>query len=372
MDAMYWRYFSFVQNAYQNWVFDQWFTADTWEWLRYDAAAWGIEDVEYTKAIDGALATTAGVMEGMRFLMRVLAMPEPGAYMYDFDEEYYWSFAQGPLPICLEDWSYYSEDNCADTNISLGEGRWFNSLYDFDSGYYFYERLKWIGSFYDKLLALETLTSPDTYFLGVDTFSAADEWAISMYTSFAPEIQRAFSGMAADRFDLFGGGIEEDTWTYVPPDPFAAGADKTAFDALGKVDPSTSFTIQLYTLWYGMAWLNANYDNTFNDGAKVWLKGSGEGFEPVDPDPSLVIEFADPFNNRTYVASRSAGPTAAEPVGWTMLSQAQRYKDEWEAAAADPTTEADWLGYLQYRVTSMVETVEVVRGLYDLYGYLYF
>ena len=39
------------------------------------------------------------------------------------------------------------------------------------------------------------------------------------------------------------------------------------------------------------------------------------------------------------------------------------------AALADP--EAD-LDYYTWRLTNIVENIEVVRGLYDLYGYLVF
>ncbi len=369
MDGLYWRVFGYIQNAYQNWVFDQWFKADDWEWMRNYADDYAIEDLPWTDAKDGGQEQTAAVREGVAFLMRVLAKPEPGAYMYDFDENYYWAFSSDQsLPICQSEWSFYSNDYCSDANIALGDGRYFYSLFDVESGYYFYERLKWICSFYDKLLALETLTSPDTYFLGVDQFQSVDAWALSMYTSFGEEIQRVFSGIAADKFTHFAGRFDSEL-TYVPPDIFNMPAASNQPED-GAVDPSTSFTIQLYALWYGMAWLNANYDNSFNDGAKIWLKGSGEAIElPAGAD---VVEFENPFNNRIYVATRPSGPTAAEPVGWTMLTTANDLAQRYNQAAANPNTAASTLEYQKWRVTNITENIEVVRGLYDMYGYLYF
>lgn len=369
MDSMYWRYFGYLQNTYQNWVFDQWFTADTWEWARGYAGELGVEDAPWEEAADAGLSDTAAVMEAVRFLWRVVATPEPGAYMYDFDEGYYWSFAEAGLPVCEQDWAFYTDEWCTDVNVELGQGRWFDSVYDWESGYFFYERLKWIGSFYDKLLALETMATPDTWFLGIDTSSGVDEWAISMNLSFPNELQKLFSGMAADRFELFAGVVEEDGFTYVPPDPFATGADAQVFADNGPMDPGTSFTMQLYALWYGMAWFNANYDNSFNDGAKIWLKGSGEGLEPADP--TQLVEVADPFNGRVYVALRSedAGELG---VGATMLDRAQHWLDQYDAALVDPELDPSWADYYRYQFEATIENVEVVRGLYDLYGYLYF
>ena len=365
---MYWRYFSFIQNAYQNWVFDQWFTADSWEWMRSDPGRFGIEDQPWAKATDAGLPATAAAKEGFQFLQEVLTAPEPGAYMYDYDEGYYWAFDTSPVAMCTDEPAYYSDEWCADANLGLGDGRYLYSIYDWESGYYFYERLKWVGTFYDKLLALETLTNPDTFFLGVDTFQSADEWAISMYTSFPFEIQRLFGGIASDRFDIYA-GVFDAAGTYLARDPFAQGKDAQVWKENGPVDPATSFTIQLYTLWYGMAWLNANFDNTFNDAAKIWLKGSAEAITPTDPDQ--LVEFENPFNQRTYVALRPTDPKLFG-VGALMLDKAREHAAAMAAALADPATTADELDYYAYLVRNVVENIEVVRGMYDLYGYLYF
>jgi len=370
MGSMYERYFSLLLRQYQNWVFDQWFVADRWEWLRSDPARWGIEDAPFTKATDAGGSGTAAAMTAFRFLQQVIAEPEPGAYMFDFSEGYYWALSEGALPVCESGWSYDSSEYCSDANLGLGDGRWFWSAYDWESGYYFYERLKWVGTFYDKLLALETLTSPDTYFLGVDTASAVDQWVISMYLTFPREMRRLFGGIAADRFDLYAGTFDA-TRTYVPPDPFAPASTEaiTAENGNGPVDPATSFTVQLYMLWYGMAWLNANFDPSFNNQAKIWLKGSGDAITPTDP--SKLVELADPFSGRIYVALDGDDP--ADPaLGALMLRQGQRYLADYAEVKQDPYASASTLDYYRWRVENLVENVEVVRGLYDLYGTMYF
>ena len=288
--------------------------------------------------------------------------------MYDFDEGYYWAFHASSLPNCDGVWAYDTADWCSDANLGLGQGRHLYSTYDWESGYYFYERLKWVGTFYDKLLALDVLTNPETLFLGVESAESIDEWAISMYLTFPKEIQRLFAGIAADRFDMFAGVIDEESGVYVPPDPFAV-PNGEASEGAGPVDPATSFTIQLYSLWYGMAWLNANYDNSFNDFAKIWLEGSGDGLSPVEPEK--LIRFENPFNQRVYVSLPPSGK-AAYGVGQLMLGQANELKAIWEELSADPASDPETVDYYKWRIDNITENIEVVRGLYDLYGYLYF
>lgn len=366
MDVMWYRTFGLVQLMYQSWVFDQWFQADTWEWLRQDPDFFGIADEPWDEADDAGLTGTAAAQQGLRFLFEVLAVPEPGAYNWDPEDAYSWQVDTAPLDPCKGVLGWESDTWCADGNVPLGTGRWFLSLYDVDSGYGFYDRLKWVGSFYDKLLALEALTSPDTYFLGIDTFQSADEWAISMNLAFGDEIRNLLTGIAADRFDLFAGTFDKKgNWT--PPDPFGPPAKRTG-PVGGAVDPQTSFTIQLYALWYGMAWLNANYDNSFNDFAKVWLKGSGES---IDVDPAKTVSYTSPFNGRTYVSLR---PDDGSPpgVGATMLDEAVRLQGLYDEVKADPDGDPDTLSYYAWRIENLVENVEVVRGLHSLYGMLVF
>ncbi len=382
MDRMWYRYFHFVHNAYQHWVFDDWFLGSTvWESLRWDGAeSWGIEDEEWSKALDGGLTQAAASMQGFKFLQQVLAIPEPGAYWYDFDYDYYWAFESQSLPICEEEWSMFTSEYCSDVNFELGDGRYLYSIYDWESGYYFYERLKWVGTFYDKILALEVMTNPDTYILGVQSAESIDEWAISMNLRFPDEIQKVFGGIAADRFDLFGGVIEEEFFSYVPPDPFATDSDGEMFATYSPVDPYTSFTIQLYALWYGMAWLNANFDNSFNDYAKIWLQGSGEGLESSTPEN--VIQFSNPYNGRIYVAVQPSDMSNTKlGVGALMLGKANEYLDmiaESQAAieASEDADEIDYYEYLisdlEWQIQNITENIEVVRGLHELYGKLYF
>jgi hypothetical protein len=368
LDNQWFRIFGVLHNIYQNWVFNQWFRADTWESLRDDPEGWGIEDQPWTTALDAGLSGTAAVELGVKHLFQVLAVPEPGAYMYDFDEGYYWGFStNASVPQCEGVWAWDTEEWCSDASLELGDARHLYSVYDVESGYYFYERLRWIGSFYDKLLALEALTDPNSFFLGVDSAESVDQWAISMYASFPDEIDGLLAGIGADRFDLFAGRVDSEGRSYILPDPFADEATQTALEDDWPIDPATSFTLQLYALWYGMAWLNANFDNSFNDGAKIWLAGSGEQITPATADD--LVTFTNPLNNRIYQAIRTDAEHGLGPI---MLEQAAKFAEQWAELAADPEADPGLVDYYRWRVQNITENIEVVRGLHGLYGTLVF
>ena len=52
-----------------------------------------------------------------------------------------------------------------------------------------------------------------------------------------------------------------------------------------------------------MALLNANFDQSFNNNARIWLSGHGESVTPVAG--LNVTSFANPFNGLTHNALQS-------------------------------------------------------------------
>lgn len=55
-----------------------------------------------------------------------------------------------------------------------------------------------------------------------------------------------------------------------------------------------------------------------------------------------------------------------------MLDEAHRLLGLYDEAKADPDADAGLLDYYAWRVQNLIENVEVVRGLHDLYGMLVF
>jgi len=356
LSRVYERSFGPMLVQYQNWLFDQFNYEFEWDYLRSDPAHFRIQDVPWAEAGAGGLPGAAGTRMLLDLINDVLATPEPGSYVYDPVEQAHILNWYGEVDLC----NGFNGPDCADLVVPLGTGRYTDSRWDFDSGYYFYDRLFMVGSFYDKLIALETAVTSDTYFLGVDTGADVQRYAIGLNLLFPEEIYRMVGGVAAQDYPQYAGISCDTTRTYVPPRISAPNANPCDGGTFKRVDPATSFTVELFAVWYGMAFLPAAFDTTFTDRMKIYLEGSGEAFTPADP--LLVVTFTNPLNSRVYKAVRAPGMTAYSP-GAELLAKAQRFADEYAMTPTEPN---------RWRLENIMSTIEDVRGTFDVYGYLYF
>lgn len=355
-------------TQYQNFVFDSFYGEYDYDCIVSDEGACDYADgpdadyydlapVPWAESDDGGLPGAAATRLLLDTLGEVIAQPEPGSYFFDDAEK---------IQVL---YSYYQDElcppgapspDCSELNVALGEGRFTDSQWDGDSGYTFYDRLLMVGSFYDKLVALETAVTSDTYFLGVDTGSDVGRYAIGLSLYFPEEIHKLVGGTSAEDYAQYAGVMCTDDQAYVPPrlsDLDAVRCDGGTFQA---VDPATSFTIELYAIWYGMAFLPFGFDLDFNDRMKIWLEGSGEQVTPADP--TLLATFTNPLNNRVYHATKHVDPNVYSP-GAALLERAQRFAD---AYVLEPTLDNRW------RLENLTTTIEDVRGTYELYGTFYF
>lgn len=368
MSDVWFRSWQPMLTQYQNWVFDAFFYEGEWECIRddvdcdidpfvVDSVYYDVEDVPWAEAADGGLAGAAATRLLLDTVAEVLATPEPGSYYYDALEDVMLLYSYGEDPLCPPN---APDPSCSELNVPFGLGRYTDSLWDSESGYYFYDRLWMVGSFYDKLLALETAVTSSTYFLGVDSGAEVDRYAIGLNLFFPEEIYRLVGGASSEDYPSYAGVMCNDEQVYDPPvvsDPDYVPCEG---GATTPVDPATSFTVELYAIWYGMAFLQSSFDTTFNDRMKIWIPGSGEAIDVTDP--ALLVSFVNPLNNRTYHATRAADPEAYSPAA-KLLERAQRFADAYEA---DPSATNRWL------LEGIVSTIEDVRGTYDIYGYFWF
>lgn len=361
-------------TQYQNWVFDSFFEEFDYDCIvsdigacddvdGFDAPYYDLELVPWAESDDGGLPGAAATRLLLDTIGEVIAQPEPGSYFFDDAEQIQVLYSYFEDPLCDPG---APRPDCSELNIPLGEGRFTDSQWDVDSGYTFYDRLMMVGSFYDKLVALETAVTSDTYFLGVDSGADVGRFAIGLSLFFPEEIHKVVGGTSAEDYAAYSGVMCTQDQRYVPPQlstiqsDAGAPADPCNGDTFQVVDPATSFTIELYSIWYGMAFLPYGFDLDFNDRMKIWLDGSGEQFTPSDP--SLVVTFTNPLNNRVYHATRHADPNVYSP-GAQLLQRAQRFAD---AYTADPSLDN------RFRLENLAITIEDVRGTYDLYGTFYF
>lgn len=347
MATVWWSTFQPMLTQYQNWVYDSYFLEYEWQDFRdlYDLDYYRIQDAPWADSDDGGLDGAAATRLLLDLIADTLARPEPGSYTYDALEDVMLLYS-------------YGEDDAAEFFLPFGEGRYTDSIWDVDAGYYFYDRLAMVGSFYDKLMALEAAVASDTYFLGVDTGAEVDRYAIGLSLMFPEEVYKLVGGTASEDYPSFAGAACE-SGEYEPPRVTSSDAPCEG-NNFQLVDPATSFTVELFAIYYGMAFLPGAFDLAFNDRMKIWLEGSGEAI--AVSDPALLVTFENPLNNRVYVATRLEDPNAYCPAA-ALLERAQRFAD---AYSDDPST------YNRYLLDALVSTIEDVRGTYEIYGTFFF
>ena len=362
--TLYFRYFRHMLNQYQHWAFLSYDSTEQWNFYREDAQFYGIEDVQWDLARDGGAPLMAATRASLRFLIEVLAIPQPGAYLYDPDTDRYWRWDSDPSYWATCGPEAQEKDdpslNCVDLNVPLGVGRHSFTNYDVDSGYYFYERPKWVGAFADKVLALETLADPEITFLGVNTAEDVQGYALGYFLYFRDILTKVSGGIIADDVNVFAGSTQ--FGVYYPPDPFQPlPAGRTI------VDPDTWSTVQYYAIWLAMSGYAAGFDNTFNDLIHVWWEGSGSGAQAIaDPNDPNVASWYDPSTQRTYRAIKHDDDKLYS-VGYQLIMRAAGLQETIDNAVAGQDVEYSkiLLGYQR-------ELIDLSIGMWEYYGKLLF
>jgi len=360
--TLYDRYFRHMLNMYQHWAYYQFDRQDQWDaWREEDPDYYDIEDVSWFEARDGGGPLTAATRHGLQFLTDVLATPQPGAFVYEPDYDYYFRFDSYPWPDCPEGVSEKADPtvDCVDLNVPLGIGRFSYTNYDVDSGYYFYERPLWVGAFSDKVVALEMLANPEVTFLGVDTAEDVQAYALGYFLFFPEILSKISGGIIADQVGQFAGTTKDGL--YFPPDPFSEVPTGHT-----TVDPDTWSTVQYYAIWYGMSGYAAAFDNTFNDLIRVWVLGAYDHYDLPDMDDPRVATYYNPETMRTYVAVRHED-TQFFSGGYEMVTRAQSLQDRITTPGLD-----DDPAYLRILLDYQIELMELIRGMHDIYGKLAF
>ena len=386
-----------VLNQYQHWVNQLWddsvlSASSMWDWLaEYRGPDLGIvEDpgsftgyIEWSSEPIAGLAGSAGVRTGLNTLASVISTPEPGAYCYNPESaRYEWLNADTRLPkckkveTCFDNGTGSQETGCADLIIPLGQGRYEVTEYDTDSGYYYFERLKHIGAFYDKWTALNVLTTPDTMFIGVDASQALNNYVISTMLYFRPEMMRFFGALIAGREDQFGWKVDGDR-NVLPTDLFLNDTQRATREALPPIAVPGLYNMRPSAMWMGMAFFNYDWDQSFNHSAKVWIEGGVDAITP--PAAATVASFDNPLDNRTYKAVKMGDPSLYS-IGYEMVMICKRFVDRIDAAKqviADPTAtpaqkeDAEYTAAaVPYDLEWAVQYLELLRGYQDLYGLL--
>ncbi|MHB8873585.1 MAG: zinc-dependent metalloprotease, partial [Myxococcaceae bacterium] len=173
-DRVYWRYLDPLRSQMQFYVL-------------YRADYEGVVPDPFWTAANGWGPYTVAVADGFDLLGEMLTMPEPGPY-------YLYSLDDGREAYLQNEY----ETGAPDFRIDIPNGRYFSTSWDYESGYFWYERVKSIGSFLDKVAALAQMTDPQTYFLGRDTSSDVRQYAINYWRLYPKQMTDVFAATLTD------------------------------------------------------------------------------------------------------------------------------------------------------------------------------
>ncbi|MFW5921197.1 MAG: hypothetical protein ACOCUS_05100, partial [Polyangiales bacterium] len=206
--------------------------------------------------------------------------------------------------------------------VDAFDGRFLETTWNFDAGYFWFDQLERAGYFYDKALALQVLTDPQTNFLGRDTAADVRRYQINYYSSFGPSLTSFFRSLMSEDWQTVGPRLDDGDLVFPNALDFAGGSEMSG----RPLDPNASFSIQLYAAVFGMGQIPETFDQTYMNKARIWVKGGAEGVEIDDSVPT--VELTDPSSGLTYVAASYPDEEGNETgPGARMLLYAQELQD---------------------------------------------
>ena len=281
---------------------------------------------------DGMGSWTGAVGTSYNMLTRVLTAPEPGTYSE--------GTAPDGSPLLVSGGGVL-----ATTRINAIDGRYLETTWDFDAGYFWFDQLERVGYFYDKLAALIVLTDPTTYFLGRDSDADIRRYQINFASSFGPSMTSLFRSMLGEDWRSIAPRYQSGNVIYPDPLQISDGSMPGT-----PITPNLGFSIQLFASVLGMSFMPQTYDQDFLNRSRIWIVGANEAIE-VEPG-TPTVEFTDSRSGIRYVAVSYPDGARETGVGAQMLLHAQAL--ETAGASAD--------------LRRFVDNIDLVRRLTSIYG----
>jgi hypothetical protein len=235
-------------------------------------------------------------MDALNHLGEILETPEPGLHC---------ATSLNPNLLIAPDPS--GPNACVNgTGLQVDFGTGKPYFVSFSPDYYY--RITRAGSLYEKLAALQALTTTQSRFFRIDTFADANQYSINYYRIFKDQMLNLISGVIRNDPTAYGGYSDGGVFTptpivdfntygkvsYPPPMYMQAGTP--------RVDTPVNKTIQYWALGFILANLNSTWDYTLDisNYLNVTVKGA---IDDVTYDPSITVkEFTHPQSGEVYRA----------------------------------------------------------------------
>jgi len=238
----------------------------------------------YSDPVEGWGTKTWAVQNAFNYLMGTILMPNITTY------------AAETAPDGSTLLNEYPWNSGGDVTLDVKNGRYFSTSWwdgSRECGYTWWECLHHIGFYLDKIMAIEAMSDSNTNYVGRSTPEDIREWRVSYFNTFAEPIAKVSTALMAQDWSRVAPYLESGEVKF----PNYAGA-LTEVHAQ-PINPSATFTIQLYWQVLGKARFVSNFDPSFAEESRVFEMGSG--LEPTLPADELVT-FTDPWSRLTYGA----------------------------------------------------------------------
>jgi hypothetical protein len=172
----------------------------------------------------------------------------------------------------------------------------------------YYYRITRAGSLYEKLAALQALTTTQSRFFRVDTFADANQYSINYYRIFKDQMLNLLSGVIRNDPSAYGGYDNNGVFTATPVVDLTTYGKATypppmyMQSSTPRVDTPVNKTIQYWALGFILANLDSTWDYTLDisNYLNVTVKGA---IDDVTYDSSIAVkEFIHPQSGQVYRA----------------------------------------------------------------------
>jgi hypothetical protein len=235
-------------------------------------------------------------IDALNSLGEILQTPEPGLHC---------ATPENPNLLVLPDPS--GPNSCVNgtgLQVDFGVGKPYFVAFSPD----YYYRITRAGSLYEKLAALQALTTTQSRFFRVDTFADANQYSINYYRIFKDQMLNLISGVIRNDPLTYGGYDNNGVFTATPVVDLNTYGKATypppmyMQSTTPRVDTPVNKTIQYWALGFILANLDSTWDYTLDvsNYLAVTVKGA---IDDVTYDPGIMVkEFTHPQSGQVYRA----------------------------------------------------------------------
>jgi len=292
----------------------------------------------------------------VQYLSELIASPAPGTYEMDPDTGIYEhkGYDQGVS----------TEADAID--IPLGVGKFPYTTFDSKFGYYMWRHPLFVGSYWEKLAALVTLTDNDVSFLSDyvgEQLTVGVSSSIGFNTMYPGLLGDLFGGIIADNPSRWWGRANVSPTgevDYSAPNFFDADPES---NEAPLVRPSLDNNrMRALAAIYAMTSLPAGFDPSATDALAVVMKGNhseydlGQGLD--------WEEFTDPFSGKTFLALKPQYDSERAAPAYDMIMTGNELVD----SLLDPETTDVQAAFIEQELEDLIYMLQLLRKNNELFG----